>query len=111
MGVEKCDESSTTNNCFVKWRAMCPEPLDLFTADGWNHVCDFVHKQQTWIAPNTDKYPNEQETRTPMLDAKMCNQVNGKGANNPNYGFKAAAVWKIKASTPLAVLCMVFAVL
>jgi hypothetical protein len=110
--VEQCDSPDASGpglQCWVKWRAMCPNPLDIFTFEGWNEVCDFVNQHQTWIANDTPDNPNP--TRTPMLDNRMCNMLNGTGVNDPDFSFKQAVIWKMKSTYPVGVGILVLGVL
>jgi hypothetical protein len=96
------------NQCWVRWKAQCPNPYKHFNKAGWDHICAFVAKRETWIKPDLDQ--GQDDNRTPMLDAAMCNQPNATGVYGRN-GYKAAAVWKLRKSYPIAIILITIAVL
>jgi hypothetical protein len=92
------------NTCWIKWKSMCPKPLGAIKKASWDEICTFVGTRETWEFPDTAARPNTKDPkeREPMLSKPMCNSIDGKGVTDPDYGFKAAVIWKVQRSISIA---------
>lgn len=106
--LNTCEKGSDDqgNRCWVKWKTMCPKPIEGITEAGWSQICGFVAVQETWQKPDPLVKKGE-EKATPMLDFDMCNSLNGEGVWARDVGFKAAVIWKIQKARPLAIMVLI----